>query len=63
MTKTFCDRCGKEIIYYGEDGAIAYKSNGSLSVGTTSDLCIDCWLELLKRMSKNNDTCAKQEIK
>lgn len=50
MIKTFCDRCGKEIIYYGEDGTTTYKLNGSLSIGTTSDLCIDCWSEILKRI-------------
>jgi hypothetical protein len=50
MIKTFCDRCGKEIMYYGEDGTITYKLNGSLSTGTTGDLCRDCWLELLKRI-------------
>lgn len=53
MTKTFCDRCGKEItpketkcnlIYNELDGAL------SLGIGTTCELCTDCLHEFLKWM-------------
>lgn len=43
----FRDRCGKEIT---SRKGLTYKLNGSLSIGTTSDLCMDCWSELLKRI-------------
>lgn len=55
MTKTFCDRCGKEITKYIDNASLTYELNkGLLNKGFpmsgTYILCEDCWREFLKWM-------------
>lgn len=54
MTKTFCDKCGKEISPYRDSATLIYKLNEAFPTTTTNDLCIDCWSEFLKWMEKKD---------
>ena len=50
MTKTYCDRCGKEITQHQDIVTLTYKLNTSFRVGVIADICKDCWFEFLKWM-------------
>lgn len=59
MTKTFCDRCEKEITQYIDNASLNYKLNKGLfkkgfPMDDTYVLCEDCWSEFLEWMKEKD---------
>lgn len=50
MTKTFCDKCGKEITQYQKASTLTYKLNQSFCSSVVVDMCEDCWDKFLDWM-------------